>query len=101
MPSNSTRYLRVGAWRDSEQSWNFATGGFEQGVSVYALDPEGMPVVPPDGEWAESDLHDRLASDEPKYLVTGNVVGCGGDGEPLLRNLRIIGTWHGPNTESY
>jgi hypothetical protein len=38
-------------------------------------------------------LHDRLASDDPKYLVTGDLVGIGGDGEPLLRNLRIVGTW--------
>lgn len=40
------RYLRIGTWRDTEQYWNYSTGGFEAGVSVYALEPDGDPVVP-------------------------------------------------------
>lgn len=84
-----TRYLRIGAWHPSEQSRNYATGDIEAGVSVYDLDGQGRPIAP-DGEWAEDDLRDRLASDEPKWLVEGDLVGEGHDGEPLLQNIRIV-----------
>jgi hypothetical protein len=98
--SEGHSYLRVGTWRDSEESWNYATGDFEDGISVYALDPTtGQPIVPPDGEWADSDLADRLASDDPKFIVTGRETGTGGDGEPLLRDVRIVGTWPIPPGE--
>lgn len=86
-------YLRIGRWDDSERSRNFATGEFEAGVSVYDLDPAGAPIDPGEGEWSADDLRDRLAGDDPKFLVTGDVVGEGGDGEPLLRNVRVIGHW--------
>jgi hypothetical protein len=35
----------------------------------------------------------RLSSEQPRYLVQGDWVGCGGEGEPLLKNLRSIGLW--------
>lgn len=87
-----TTYLRLGPWPEDERSRCWATGTIEEGVSVYALDPQGQPVAP-SGEWAEVDLHERLALDEPKWLVTGDLVGTGHDGEPLLRNLTIVRRW--------
>ena len=94
-PLDPTRpvYLRVGDWNpECPRSRNFATGDIEYGLSVYEL-MEGMPVIPPDGEWAEDDLRTRLQSDAPKYLVQGEIAGWGGDGEPVLSDVRIVGLW--------
>lgn len=80
-------YLRIGEW--GEVSSNFAKGEKEAGVSVYDL-VEGKPVVSPDAtdsHFAEMDLAERTASQAKKYLVKGDYVGVGHDGEPLLANL--------------
>ena len=83
-------YLRIGEW--GKVSRNHAEGVVEAGVSVYDLQ-EGRPVISEDAtdtEFAAMDLRDRLASDEPKYLVRGDVVGVGHDGEPLLANVAKV-----------
>lgn len=91
-------YLRVGTWNpDRPISKNYATGSQEAGLSVYELDRTGKPIVPSEGEWAEDDMQDRLASSDPKFLVQGMVVGRGGDGEPVLDDVRVVGTWHPVN----
>jgi hypothetical protein len=80
-------YLRVGEW--GKVSINHAEGRAEAGVSVYDL-VEGRPVVSQvatDTAFAELDLAERMASSEPKYLVRGDLMGVGHDGEPLLANL--------------
>ena len=88
------QYLRIGDWHPSETSRNYSAGKIEPGVSVYDLHPQtGRPVVPPEGEWAADDLASRLAGSEPKYLVEGQHVGIGHDGEPLLKQLQIIRDW--------
>lgn len=88
-----TLFLRIGDWHDSETSRNYATGEAELGVSVYELGPEGGIVVPPESEWARQDLMDRLRLGEVRHLVRGRVAGWGGDGEPLLRDLEMVGAW--------
>lgn len=92
---DNTVYLRIGPWR--KQSHNFSTGQPEAGVSVYDLDAKGNPTIneldASDIEFAWLDLRDRMRSDEPKYLVTGRIVGMGGDGEPLLDDVRLVGHW--------
>jgi hypothetical protein len=93
------RALRVGDYSGpNHRSQNFAQGRTEKGLSVYELDAKGQPVTPPghpdyDSAWIEQDMRDRLAGDDPKWLVEGEVVGIGGDGEPLLRKVRTIGEW--------
>ena len=90
------QYLRIGEWHPSETSRNYSLGQTEPGVSVYDLHPQtGKPVVPPEGEWAADDLRDRMRGNEPKYIVEGEHVGVGNDGEPLLKKLKIIGNWGG------
>lgn len=86
-------YLRIGDWHPSETSRNYALGKTEKGVSVYELDPTGQPLAPPKGEWADTDLRQRITGKEPKYLVQGTHVGVGHDGEPLLKNIKIVGEW--------
>lgn len=83
-------FLRVGPWNPSDpRSRNYAAGDIEIGLSVYDLDEHGAPVVPPDGEWAEDDLR----GEAPKFLVQGDVLGRGHDGEPLLGNPRVVGPY--------
>lgn len=86
-------YLRVGTWDPSNPySKNYALGQVESGLSAYAL-KGNKPVVPAVGEWAAEDMHDRLASDEPKFLIQGLIVGQGHDGEPLIGNPVVVGLW--------
>jgi N12 class adenine-specific DNA methylase len=87
---SSPVYLRIGKWDPKkEASRNYAAGTIESGLSVYDLDDNGKPIAP-DGEWAETDLRDRLKSGERQYKVQGQLVGEGHDGEPLLRNVYIV-----------
>jgi hypothetical protein len=86
-------YLRIGDWHPSETSRNYATGDTEAGVSVYDIWIDGSIIVPPEGERSETDLARRLALGEPRHLVQGDWVGCGGEGEPVLKNIVRIGEW--------
>lgn len=94
----STHYLRIGEWDRTNprpRSRNYATGEIEVGLSVYDLDEVGNPIAPPDSEWAEDDLRDRIKSADPKFIVTGQLVGIGHDGEPLLSDIVVVGEWDG------
>jgi hypothetical protein len=92
-PSNQI-YLRIGDWNpDHPYSNDFACGEVESGLSVYDLDENANPILPPEGEWAQDDLRDRLRNDDPKYVVQGLLRGEGHDGEPLLCDLAIVGEW--------
>ena len=88
-------FLRVGDWNVSNpKSWNHARGKREKGLSVYALDDSGKPIIPDVGEWADVDFHQRMRSEEPKYLVQGRVLKTmGHDGEPLLSGVYVVGEW--------
>jgi hypothetical protein len=93
---NPPLYLRIGDWNlEDPRSYNHAMGEREAGLSAYDLDDDLRPIVPQEGEWAEEDMLDRLASDLPRHLVTGRLVGEGHDGEPLLDQVRIVGSWIG------
>lgn len=81
-------FVRFGALPDGGRSRNDETGDLEAGVSVYR------------GEWQSSDrdvlcvtlvsegdaFQLRQLEDRPIYLVEGEEVGTGSDGEPLLAN---------------
>lgn len=85
-------FLRVGKWNPEDpRSRNYSIGDIEYGLSVYELDSDGNPIVPPEGEWSEVDLRERLTSDAPKFLVQGTVIAWGGEGEPLLEKPRVVG----------
>jgi len=103
-------YLRYGKWPENERSQNFAMGHAEDGVSVYPLDYHGgLPL-----DWSDEGEHaGRVAthmgrhdsrgdvfSDEsnyPRFLVQGDRVGSGHDGEPLLQVVSPLSLeWHSP-----
>lgn len=86
-------YLRVGLWNPARPySKNYARGEQEAGLSVYDL-KDGVPVVPTESEWAEVDMRERLASNQPTFLVQGQIVGEGHDVEPLLGKVIVVGLW--------
>lgn len=79
-------FIRFGKWSRRSRSINFALGHSEVGVSVYpAKLVDGM--VEPD--YSEMDIC-ILVEGRCAFPVTGIVVGRGSDGEPVLRNLRIL-----------
>lgn len=89
-------YLRAGALPPTGRSRNYATGETERGVSVYETDDHGWPKTPTEGEWSHDDLHYRLNhSDEtPWHVIQGRVAGRGGEGEPVLRDAKVVGHWN-------
>lgn len=74
-------YLRFGLW--SARSKNWFTGEQEKGLSVYrATVKDG--ILTPEDEICYM-CEGRLA-----FPVTGEEVGRGSDGEPLLRNVKLL-----------
>lgn len=72
-----------------------AETGIEEGVSVYpAFETNGDIVMGLNLPITRSTLHTQQAlleyENRPCYLVTGDYVGKGTDGEPLIENVRII-----------
>lgn len=89
-------YLRFGSWPEDERSRNFAISGKERGVSVYPARydtvSESWVYDLSDGDYAPYTMSLAHALwRRPVYLVTGEEVGRGQDGEPLLRQVRIVG----------
>ena len=60
----------------------------EKGVSVFELDDNNNPIT--DNEELEKDLKHRIEKKFVCYIVTGDKVGIGCDGEPLIRNIKIL-----------
>lgn len=83
-------YVRFCKVPQDEKSWNFMRNRKEEGVSVFKADDNGMPILE-NAEQAKS-LWARL--NRQHYLVTGEVVGVGQDGEPLLKNVKVVRRLH-------
>lgn len=79
-------YIRFCKIPHDERSYNFMRNRKEEGVSVFKADTNNMPIIE-NAEQAKSlwaRLHRR------HYLVTGDIVGYGQDGEPLLQNVKVV-----------
>lgn len=64
--------------------------GKELGVSVFEY-IEGRGVVVPDNQKARDDFMTLMKSWwKPQYIVSGEEIGIGCDGEPILKNVKII-----------
>lgn len=93
------KYIRFGDIPKGERStiWRVETEiGKEQGVSVYDYfctdnDTIGVVLPLPITENALNTFTNLVKYDDrPCYLVEGDCVGKGSDGEPLLRNVNIV-----------
>lgn len=78
-------YLRLGELPENEKSWNFFKEEYENGVSVFNL-VDNKPVL------ENMQLIDSFSGrfDKDAFIVTGEEIGVGEDGEPLLVNVKII-----------
>lgn len=66
--------------------------GEEKGISVFEY-IEGRGIVVPDNQNAQDDFFMLSKSYwKPAYLVIGDEVGIGRDGEPLLKHVKIVKT---------
>lgn len=83
--ANEKTYLRIGIVPKNEESFNYLTKQNENGVSVFEL-KDGKPVL------NNLQLVDSYAgrSDSQAFIVTGEEIGIGNDGEPLLKNVKYI-----------
>lgn len=95
MATEQQIYIRFGAWSEKEQSYHHWLKQPERGVSVYqaAYDPKAKAyhmVRDPQLHGEVTVIGLVVYTRRPVYIVTGDEVGRGSDGEPLLRNLRII-----------
>jgi len=87
-------YVRFGDIPEDERSYNHTDECYEDGVSVYAAEVESVPsasdaagMFVPVGS---KTLQILMLAHRDTYLVTGDRVGTGVDGEPLLRDVEIV-----------
>lgn len=103
----SNHYIRFGEIPEDECSTEYEGSGDSQrpvkkldGVSVYDCYIDNrrhdgpQVVIPPNATARTLDTLWGLLnySDRPVYLVTGDRVGTGSDGEPLIKNVKIVST---------
>lgn len=93
-------YIRIGEIPPNEESGIYRGDrqvGKEIGVSVYNgvfIGNKWCIVLP--SPLREGEVHTlyalewALSQGDRAYLVTGNLVGKGSDGEPLLKNVKIL-----------
>lgn len=85
-------YLRYGKLPANGHSRNHADNTLESGVSVYEgliLPDKSAKTLPASNQEFCGMLTLR---DRPLYEVTGTPIGTGSDGEPLLKNAKIVRT---------
>ena len=78
-------YVRFGDIPEGEQSTDHSSGRKESGVSVYAAEEE-EDVFYLCGTKLQTVFY---LLGRPVYLVSGERIGTGADGEPLIRNVEI------------
>ena len=87
------KYIRFGPIPINEQSKKL-NEGFEDGVSVYdvVLMTNGYhPIMPTPPTLSQGITYMYLIKQRRNvYIVIGDEVGYGSDGEPLLKNVKII-----------
>lgn len=96
--SNKPLYIRFGDIPSDEKSKIYRNEeeiGIEESVSVYpAFEINGDIVIGLSLPITQTTLHTQQHlleyENRPCYLVTGDYVGKGSDGEPLIKNVRII-----------
>ncbi len=83
-------YVRYGKLPKGGKSRNYATGELERGVSVFRGEvlPSGEARALPGNNVLAASM--VLLRDRDLYVVSGVEIGTGSDGEPVLKNCKII-----------
>ena len=90
-PSLSAVYIRFGSIPENQKSKNHLSGNMEVGVSVYeAIYRDGKYSLLLPSPTGSSCVSLSGCLDRPAYLVEGEKIGVGSDGEILLKNCKII-----------
>ncbi|MCK9570216.1 hypothetical protein M0R72_14825 [Candidatus Pacearchaeota archaeon] len=77
-------FIRYGLW--DNRSYNHRTGEKEFGVSVYC-----GRVVAESVELADDTSVQLVGQGRLVFPLTGDVIGFGSDGEPIIRRIRVVG----------
>lgn len=97
-------YIRFGDIPEDERSYNHTDDCHEDGVSVYAAEVESVPAASDAAGMfvpvGSKTLQILMLAQRDTYLVTGDEVGHGVDGEPLLRDVDVIDELEGDNSAS-
>ena len=84
-------YIRFNDLPKSGFSKNYATGENELGVSCYEARWDIVTgVYKRDGAGLDGAAIRYILSGSPVYLITGEEISRGSDGEPTLRNARVL-----------
>lgn len=87
-------YVRFGDIPEDERSYNSTDDCYEDGVSVYAAEISSVPAASDAAGMfvpvGSKTLQIMLLAQRDTYLVTGDEVGTGVDGEPLLRDVETV-----------
>ena len=85
-------YLRYGNLPESGYSYNYSDNRRESGVSVFHGQqlPDGRVRIIPHYNQELGDLLMLRAEGRPLFIVNGDEIGLGSDGEPILANCVII-----------
>jgi len=91
---NDDVYIRFGDIPENERSYNHTDDCYEDGVSVYDAEIESVPsasdaagMFVPVGS---KTLQILMLAHRDTYLVTGDRIGTGVDGEPVLQDVEIV-----------
>jgi len=86
-------YIRFGELPKGGRSRNYATGGFEAGVSCYEAEYVARESCfrLTGNVYNPGALIGHQMAGSKIYLITGKCVCCGGDGEPVLRRIKVLG----------
>ena len=79
-------YIRFGEIPNNKKSINYFSNELEKGISVFEIDNNKNILL--SNLRLISSLVNRL--DTKAYIVTGDAIGIGNDGEPLLNDVKII-----------
>ena len=94
--SDDELYIRFGAIPEGERSWDNRNDQWENGVSVYACERDATDEDAPEDVdeayyLAGTMLQTAFAlMTRDTYLVTGEQVGTGADGEPVLKDVEAV-----------
>lgn len=81
-------FVRYGNIPESGRSYDNVSGSYEDGVSVFKgrILPNGKILIRPDNHVDTTTFHALSESGRPLFVIEGEEIGIGADGEPVLSN---------------